>query len=151
MGGHSPIAALGSLAFHPDVTFLAGENGSGKSTILEKARALPARFLLNDDNDVLDLALRNERLDCVERVVRIGNLRHGRRRKSVSAPACSEPAEAQGCGKHPSAGESIVNHERLQTFRAAARNPSAAAKHGAASSIAFANDLILRVRACLRR
>ncbi|HET6276513.1 MAG TPA: AAA family ATPase [Candidatus Cybelea sp.] len=29
------IAALDSLSFHPDVTFLIGENGSGKSTILE--------------------------------------------------------------------------------------------------------------------
>lgn len=29
------IAAIGSLPIHPSVTFLAGENGSGKSTILE--------------------------------------------------------------------------------------------------------------------
>ena len=35
--GIPAIAALGSLAFHPDVTFLAGENGSGKSTILGSA------------------------------------------------------------------------------------------------------------------
>ncbi len=36
------IAAIGSLPIHPSVTFLAGENGSGKSTILEAvAYSLP--------------------------------------------------------------------------------------------------------------
>ncbi len=32
-----PCGLLGTLTFHPDVTFLVGENGTGKSTLLEAA------------------------------------------------------------------------------------------------------------------